>query len=144
MALSESTMAIVKSTAPILQDKGQEITDKMYENLFTKYPETKELFANAASNQSFKLASAVAAYAANIDKLENLGGAVDKMVAAHVRTGVQPKHYPMVADALMTALSQVLGDAVTEDVAAAWTEAYNYLADILMAAENAAYAKTGT
>lgn len=140
MALSESTISIVKSTAPILMEKGQEITDRMYEVLFEKYPETKALFANAPDNQSFKLATAVAAYASNIDKLENLGGAVEKMVAAHVRTGVKAEHYPMVADAILTAFVDVLGDAVTDEVASAWTEAYNFLANLLIEAEAKAYA----
>ena len=139
MSLSEETVAIVKSTAPVLQEKGQEVTDRMYEILFSKYPETEALFANA-QNQSFKLSSAIVAYANNIDKLENLGGAVEKMVAAHVRTGVKAAHYPMVADSLMTALADVLGDALTEDVANAWTEAYMFLAELLIAEEEKAYA----
>lgn len=141
MSLSESSIAIVKSTAPILQEKGQEITDRMYEVLFERYPETKALFSDAPDNQSFKLASAVTAYAANIDKLENLTGAVEKMVAAHVRTGVKAEHYPMVADAILTAFGDVLGDAVTPEIAEAWTEAYNFLADLLIKAEADAYAK---
>jgi len=141
MSLSPNTIAVVKSTAPVLKQHGEAITARMYEVLFERYPETKVLFADAPDNQSFKLATAVTAYAANIDKLENLGGAVDKMVAAHVRTGVKPEHYPMVADAILTAFGDVLGDAVTPEIAAAWTEAYQFLADLLINAEAAAYAE---
>lgn len=112
----------------------------MYEILFERYPETKALFDGADGNQSFKLVTAVAAYAANIDKLENLTGAVEKMVTAHVRSGVKAEHYPMVTDSILSAFVDVLGDAVTLEVAAAWTEAYNFLADLLIQAEVNAYA----
>lgn len=40
--------------------------------------------------------------------------------------------YPMVADALITAMKDVLGDAFTEGRKTAWTEAYTFLAEFLM------------
>jgi len=42
--MNETTKAIVKSTAPLLKDKGEQITTVMYKHLFTNHPEAKELF----------------------------------------------------------------------------------------------------
>ena len=39
--MTEKTKVIVKSTAPLLKDKGEQITTVMYKNLFSKYPEAK-------------------------------------------------------------------------------------------------------
>ena len=76
----------------------------------------------------------------NIDKLANLGPAVARMVARHVETGVKAEHYPYVAEALLPAIRDVLGaDVATDEVLAAWGEAYWMLADILIAAEAQAY-----
>ena len=62
------------------------------------------------------------------------------MVARHVETGVRPEHYPHVAAALLPAIREVLGaEVATDDVLAAWGEAYWMLADILIAAETQAY-----
>lgn len=62
------------------------------------------------------------------------------MVLRHVQTGVKPEHYPHVAAALLPAIRDVLGeDVATDDVLAAWSEAYLVLADILVAAEAEAY-----
>lgn len=140
MALSEESIAIVKSTAPVMVEHGQAITDRMYEIMFTRYPDVEKMFAGA-QNQSFKLSSAIVAYAQNIDKLDNLSGAVDRMVAAHVRTGVQAEHYNIVAECLMEALHDVLGEAFTPEIKGAWTEAYLFLAKLLSDAEAEAYAK---
>ncbi|MCD6389736.1 MAG: hypothetical protein J7L69_10025 [Desulfobulbaceae bacterium] len=140
MTISQQTIEIVKSTAPLLKEKGEDVTARMYPILFSKYPETEVLFKNA-NNQPAKLATAIAAYAANIDQLENLGDAVERMAQRHVNVKVKPKHYPMVADALLTAMTEVLGsDVVTDEVSSAWGEAFNFLADILKTREKELYA----
>jgi len=139
MSLSPSTITSVKETIPLISAEAENVTTRMYEILFSKYPETKPLFANAASDQHKKLAGAVAAFAGNIDNLGVLGQAVEKMALSHVTTNVQPKHYPMVADALITAMGDVLGDAFTEERKNAWVEAYTFLANILMKREQELY-----
>ena len=139
---SAQAMAIVKSTAPALQKHGLAITTAMYARLFENR-EIEAMFDRAAQvsgEQPQRLAGAILAYAKNIDKLENLGPAVQTMVARHVDTGVKPEHYPHVAAALLPAIRDVLGaEVATDEVLAAWGEAYWMLADILIAAEAQAY-----
>jgi nitric oxide dioxygenase len=135
--LSPETIAIVKSTAPALQQHGLAITQRMYERLFVD-PEIKALFdqaAQASGEQPKRLAAAILAYAKNIDNLGALTQAVHRMAERHVATKVLPEHYPAVAAALLPAIKDVLGDAVDETVLNAWGEAYWFLADILIAAE---------
>ncbi len=139
---SADAMAIVKSTAPALEQHGVAITTAMYARLLQD-PEIAALFDHAAQTsgeQPRRLAGAILAYAKNIDKLQNLGPAVQRMVARHVETGVKAEHYPHVAAALLPAIRDVLGeDIATDAVLAAWGEAYWMLADILIAAEAQAY-----
>jgi nitric oxide dioxygenase/hemoglobin len=142
-SLSPQTIAIVKSTGPALRQHGVAITTAMYARLFQD-EEVKAMFDQAAQDsgeQPRRLAAAILGYAENIDRLEALGGAVQRMVARHVDTGVKPEHYPKVAAALLPAIREVLGaDVATDAVLAAWAEAYQFLADILIAAEAEAYA----
>lgn len=141
---SEQARTIVKATAPALEKHGVEITTAMYKRLFQN-EDVKAMFDQAAQEsgeQPRRLAGAILAYAKNIDKLENLGPAVHRMVARHVETGVRAEHYPLVAQALLPAIRDVLGaDVATDEVLGAWGEAYWMLADILIAAEAAAYAE---
>lgn len=140
--VSPEAMAIVKSTAPALEKHGLAITKRMYERLFEN-KDIEGMFDRAAQEsgeQPTRLANAILAYAKNIDKLEVLGPAVERMVARHVETGVKAKHYPYVAEALLPAIRDVLGaDVATDTVLNAWGEAYGMLADILIGAEAQAY-----
>lgn len=140
--VSSETMAIVKATAPALEKHGVAITTAMYRRLFEN-PEIEAMFDRAAQQsgeQPRRLAGAILAYAKNIDRLQNLGTAVDRMVLRHVQTGVKPEHYPHVAAALLPAIREILGeDVATDAVLAAWGEAYWMLAEILIAAEANAY-----
>jgi len=139
--MTAKTIEIVKSTAPVIKEHGEAITAAMYPILFERYPQTKELFKDSSADQYKKLASAVYAYAANIDKLENLSSGIETMAFAHVKTNVKPEHYPMVGDAVLSAIKQVLGDAATDDVINAWKEAFFFLADVLIKREAELYAE---
>ena len=144
--LSDQTIAIaiVKATAPVLQQHGLAITQAMYQRLFVN-PDIKAMFDQAAQangEQPRRLAAAILGYAQNIDKLQNLTAPVLRMVARHVETGVKPEHYPYVADALLPAIKDVLGDAATDEILGAWGEAYWFLADILIAKEAEIYAES--
>ena len=141
--LTPETIATVKATGPALQQHGVAITTAMYARLFENEA-VRDMFdqaAQASGEQPRRLAAAILGYAQNIDKLENLTGAVERMVVRHVETGVKAEHYPLVAEALLPAIREVLGeDVATDAVLAAWGEAYWFLADLLIAAEAARYA----
>lgn len=139
---SAHAMEVVKATAPALEKHGLAITTAMYARLFEN-KDIEAMFDRAAQTsgeQPKRLAAAILAYAKNIDKLQNLGTAVSRMVVRHIETGVKPEHYPHVAEALLPAIRDVLGaEVATDEVLAAWGEAYWMLADILIAAEAPAY-----
>ncbi|MDB5687008.1 MAG: hypothetical protein JWR77_1597 [Rhizorhabdus sp.] len=140
-ALSPETVAIIKSTAPALQQHGVAITTRMYEQLFVD-PAIKDLFDQAAQisgEQPKRLAAAILAFAQNADKLEVLKPAIERIAARHVQTHIKPEHYPAVASALLPAIKDVLGDAVDDTVLDAWGQAYWFLADVLIGREGDLY-----
>ncbi|HKR89481.1 MAG TPA: globin domain-containing protein, partial [Phenylobacterium sp.] len=139
--LSPQTIATVKATAPVLVQHGLAITKRMYERLFVD-AEIKALFdeaAQASGEQPKRLAAAIVAFAQNVDNLPALASAVERMAERHVATNVKPEHYPKVAEALLPAIRDVLGEAATDEVLAAWGEAYWLLADVLIAREAQLY-----
>jgi len=144
MSLSQETITSIKETIPIINNQSENITTRMYEILFSKYPETKPLFDNATGDQHKKLAGAIAAFASNIDNLGALSKAVEKMSQVHVKTKVKPRHYPMVADAIITAMGDILGNKFSDAHKNAWIEAYTFLANILMQREKELYTQVNT
>lgn len=139
MSVSEQSIQIVKSTVSALRSHGVEITSRMYDLLFQAHPELSQLFPDKEA-QSKRLASAILAYAANIDNLDVLQDAVEKIARTHVGSQVRPEHYPAVATALIAAMKDVLGEEVINPaVVEAWSEAYFFLADILQKKESELY-----
>lgn len=142
--LSEHTIRIVKSTAPILAEHGETLTRHFYQRMFTHNPEVAPFFNPAhqkAGKQQRALAGAITAYAANIDNLEVLGDAVELIAQKHVSLTIKPEHYPIVGENLLASIREVLGEGATDEVIAAWAEAYGFLANILIGREKQIYAE---
>ena len=141
--LSQQTITIVKSTAPILEEHGETLTRHFYQRMFQHNPEVLPFFNPAnqtAGKQQRALASAITAYAANVDNLEVLGGAVELIAQKHASLMIKPEHYPIVGTCLLRAIREVLGEEIATDaVIEAWGEAYWQLANILIGAEAAEY-----
>lgn len=142
--LNPRTIEIVKATAPILEQHGEALTRHFYKRMFSQNPEVAPLFNptnQAAGTQQKALAAAICAYAANIDNLEALGGAVEIIAQKHASLRILPEHYPIVGENLLGSIREVLGDGATDEVIAAWGDAYGFLAEILIGREKQIYAE---
>lgn len=140
--LNEKTIAIVKSTAPVLEAHGEALTRHFYKRMFAHNPEVAPLFNPSnqfAGTQQRALAGAICAYAANIDNLGALGGAVELIAHKHASLRIQPEHYPIVGENLLASIREVLGEGATDEVIDAWAQAYGFLADILIGREAQIY-----
>lgn len=132
--LTAKTISLVKASAPALAQHGTAITKAMYARLF-RDAHIRELFNHAnqgeSGSQVHALAAAIVAYAQNIDNLSSIMPVVERIAHKHIGYHILPEHYPYVARALMDAIAEVLGDALTPELAEAWGEAYWFLADVL-------------
>jgi nitric oxide dioxygenase len=141
--LSDRSIALVKASIPALEAHGLAITNRMYARMF-EVPMIKAMFNAAhqegAAAQPKAVAQAVLAYAKNIDNLGALGDAVERIAQKHTAFTIQPEHYPYVGWALLAAIKDVLGEAATPEILAAWAEAYDFLADIFINREATLYA----
>jgi nitric oxide dioxygenase len=144
--LSAASRPYIEASVPVLREHGLAITKVFYSNLFASHPQLHNIFnagnqANGSQQQS--LASAVFAYAANIDNAGALAPVISRIVNKHVSLGVTAAHYPIVGEHLLGAIKQVLGDAATPELIAAWAEAYGLLAQALIDEEKRLYDNAG-
>ena len=142
--MNHTQVAIIKQTVPVLQEHGETLTRRFYENMFSNNPEVKRFFNPAhqhSGTQQRALAGAICAYAANIDNPAALAGAVDLIAHKHVSLGIQPEHYPIVGNNLILTIKEILGEAANDDVIDAWTAAYGQLVDIFVGHEKGLYEK---
>jgi nitric oxide dioxygenase len=144
--ISEASRPYIDASVPVLREHGLAITTIFYRNMFAAHPELTNLFNmgnQAVGAQQQSLASAVFAYAANIGNPGALGPVVKRIVHKHVSVGIRADHYPIVGHHLLGAIKEMLGEAATPALIAAWAEAYTSLADLLVQAEKDMYEEAG-
>ncbi|MFG1829473.1 globin domain-containing protein [Micromonospora chersina] len=148
IVLSESSAAVVTATLPAVQANGEAITGRFYQRMFAAHPELLNIFNRsnqATGTQKAALAGAVVAYAEHLTGGSAVpwGPILDRIAHKHVSLGITATQYTIVGRHLMAAVAEVLGEAVTPEVAAAWDEVYWLLACELVAREARLYTEAG-
>ncbi|MFF4196820.1 globin domain-containing protein [Nonomuraea sp. NPDC001831] len=147
--LSAESAAVVRATLPVVGASLDAITERFYATMFADRPELLDgLFnrGNQASGEQRKaLAASVAAFATTL--LDHPDQRPDHLLARiahkHTAVGVTDDQYVIVHKYLFGAIAEVLGEAVTPQVAAAWDEVYWLMAGALIAMEARLYAEAG-
>src|SRR5699024_2849868 len=142
MELSNKTIEIVKSTAPVLAEHGTTITSVFYKEMFKNHPELLNIFNKTnqfKGEQQEALANMVYSAANNIDQLTTLLDDVTLVAHKHRGLNVRPEHYPIVGEHLLFAIKEVLQEAATEDIMDAWAEAYGVIAQVFIDVEAKMY-----
>ncbi|MFK0153760.1 globin domain-containing protein [Streptomyces sp. NPDC090499] len=147
--LSEPSAATVRATLPAVGAAIGEITERFYARLFAAHPGLlRNLFNRgnqAAGTQRQALAGSIAAFATHLlDHPDQRPDALLGRIAhKHASLGVTPEQYDVVHEHLFAAIAEVLGEAVTPEVAAAWDEVYWLMANALLAIEKRLYEESG-
>lgn len=140
--LNNQHIEVVKSTIPLLESAGPALTQHFYQRMFSHNSELKDIFNMShqkTGRQSVALFEAVAAYAKNIENLEALTAAVERIAHKHTSFNIQAEHYQIVGHHLIETLRELAPDAFTQEVEEAWTAAYLFLAQIFIDREAALY-----
>ena len=147
--LSDRSRPVIQETLPVVADHIEEIAQRFYAHLFDAHPELLDGTFNrgnqAEGTQQVALAGSVAVFAnALVKEPEQVPEHLLARIAhKHASLGVRPEQYEVVHDALFWAIVDVLGDAVTPEVAAAWEEVYWLMAYSLINIERGLYSARG-
>ncbi|MDO5634413.1 MAG: globin domain-containing protein [Micrococcus sp.] len=145
--LSEKSRPVIEATAAVVAEHMPQITPKFYAHMFAAHPELLNgTFSRANQRngeQAQALAGSVVHFAVHLlEHPDTLPEAVLARIAhKHTSLGVTADQYQIVYENLFWAIAEVLGDAVTPEVAEAWTEVYWLMADALIRLEKGLYAR---
>ena len=142
--LSDQSLSVVQATAPVVAAHADEITARFYPRMFAAHPELLRVFNQgnqATGEQSKALAGSVVAYAVQLIDPEapSFDHVMRRIAYKHVSLGIRPEQYTIVGEHLLASVGEVLGDAVTPEIAAAWSEVYWLFALQLVAEEARLY-----
>lgn len=144
--LTPNSRATITATLPAVGAAVGEITTNFYDRLFGAHPALlTDLFNRsnqATGDQPQALAGSIARFATALlaDPVTPPTQMLARIAHKHASLGVAPELYAVVHDHLFDAIAEVLGDAVTPEVAQAWTEVYWLMANALIALESDLYA----
>ena len=147
--LSDRSRPVVEATLPAIGANIAVIAERFYQHLFEASPELLDGVFNrgnqAEGSQQTALAGSVAAFAtALVQTPEELPEHLLSRIAhKHASLGIRPDQYQTVHDHLFWAIADVLGEAVTPEVAAAWDEVYWLMAFALVNQERGLYSARG-
>src|SRR4051812_6753980 len=147
--LTDKSRTVVEATLPAVGENIGKIAERFYQHMFGNHPELLDGLFNrgnqAEGTQQQALAGSVALFAGALvehpDRLpEQL---LSRIAHKHASLGLRPGQYQTVHDNLMWAIVDVLGDAVTPEVAGAWDEVYWLMARALVNQERGLYSARG-
>lgn len=147
--LSPQSRPVIEATLPVVGEHLGEISQVFYRILFEGLPALESDLFNKTNQQNGDqqkaLAGSIAAFATLLitEDAPPVDQVMSRIAAKHASLGIVRVHYDLVHRALFRAIVEVLGEAVTPEVAAAWDEVYWLMADSLIAQEAGMYDRAG-
>ncbi len=149
MALSPESKEVIAATLPAVGAAIGDITPLFYKKMFAAHPELeRDLFNRGNQKQGEQqkaLAGSIAAFATlQLDPdPARVEAILSRIAHKHASLGIKPDEYWIVHEHLFAAIVEVLGAAVTPEVAKAWDELYWLMANTLISLEADLYKAAG-
>ncbi|MGP5690079.1 globin domain-containing protein [Glutamicibacter ardleyensis] len=145
--LSTQSRPVIEATLPIIGARISSITPNFYDRLFAAHPQLLDgIFSRSNQKngtQQQALAGSIAVFATHlINSPETLPETMLARIAhKHTSLGVVEEQYPIVYEHLFAAIAEDLGDALTQEIADAWSEVYWLMAHALIKIEKGLYSQ---
>ncbi len=129
----------LRASFDLVTTREPELAARFYENLFTRYPESKALFGNNVGRRQEKmLRDALTALMENLENPSWLDGNLRALGERHVKYGVEEHMYGWVGACLLCTIAEISGESWTVELEDAWTNAFDAITYIMRAGAAAA------
>jgi nitric oxide dioxygenase len=123
---------LVRGSWPTIAANAESLTIRFYAHLFDIDHSAAQLFAGVdMAVQRTRLAQALAVVIKALDDPDRLLPPIAALGRRHAGYGVTHAHFTSVGEALLWALTDVLGAEFTPPVRDAWSEAYATVASVM-------------
>ncbi|MEZ5040680.1 MAG: adenylate/guanylate cyclase domain-containing protein [Saprospiraceae bacterium] len=114
----------------LLQDE-EAFSALFYQKVFEKAPFVRKLFKNNMRDQGRLLTHMLGGIVYSLARPEHLMMGLKKLGQNHVRYGVQLEFYPVVKEAMLETIPEVLGEFYRPAITEAWESALDFVIDTM-------------
>ncbi|MCU0498799.1 MAG: globin domain-containing protein [Anaerolineae bacterium] len=118
---------LIETSYRVISLQLDEVGAKFYDHLFTLDPSLRALFRTDIHQQGMKLMQTIGFAVSNLHMPEVLTPVLKALGQRHTTYGVKPEYYPIVGQALLATLAQVMGEDFTPELREAWAQLYQDL-----------------
>lgn len=123
--LTPDQVELVQRTWRAVLPVGDTAAEFFYGKLFSLDASVQGLFHDDAREQGRNLTAMISVVVGSLSRPERILLAVRQLGQRHAAYGVEPRHYELARIALLWTLEQVLEEAFTPPVRAAWASVYD-------------------
>jgi hemoglobin-like flavoprotein len=124
---------LLRENFNLVLEKSPNLTTRLYEILFERYPQVKPLFARRSPAAHERMVTqALIAVVNNLEDTKWLHDTLFALGARHVNYGLTDEMYGWAGSALLLALAEASGDAWTPRVEDAWVQAYDIIVQMML------------
>ena len=119
----------------LLKDE-QKFSMVFYSKVFNKAPFVKDLFLNNIVDQGRLLTHMLGSIVYSLSRPEYLKLGLKSLGMNHVRYGVKKEYYPVVKEAMLETIPEILGENYTDRIGMAWSQALDFIIETMIPKEN--------
>ena len=125
-------VALIRESFEAAKPIADQIVNKFYDNLFTDFPQSKNLFIKVDMvNQKAALLQALVIAVNNLDNPEKLTRFLLQLGERHIKYGVEEIHYEWVGQSLLKTFGQFFGKSWTDELQKQWALVYGFISDTM-------------
>lgn len=128
---ASGTVETIRASFALVEPRIEDVGRHFYGTLFSRAPETRDLFPVNMEVQRSRLLRALVHVVQMVDEPGELVPFLQQLGRDHRKFGVLSEHYDAVGNALLSAVAHHAGTAWTPDVQAAWHDAYAMVASAM-------------
>ena len=135
--MTREQVQLVKSSFQALTPQRNRLAGLFFAQLFVREPSLRSILRGDPRSLGSELFEGLAAIVDSIDRLYPIVPALDWLAVQSARRGVGERHYAAIAEAMLAAFRDGLGDAYTPELEGAWRHAADKVTAVMAGALHA-------
>jgi hemoglobin-like flavoprotein len=129
--MTPEQMRLVRMSCASVMKRKSEAGHAFYRHLFAIAPQLRSMFKSDMDVQANKFIEMLAIIVSLLHSPADLSSTLAQLAHRHRGYGVRDEHFVFVGDALLDTLEEMLGEAFTPELKAAWRDLYSMVASAM-------------